>query len=71
MNNIYQIIHGIKDVIWKIMPTCHIVVRVTKVGNTVPTLGLEPTYLGQCAAITPCRLPDVTTVPMPTCLCSS
>ena len=27
--------------------------------------------LGQCATITPCRLPDVTTIPTPACLCNS
>ena len=47
---------------------------VMKVGNIVPRVGIEPTSLAFQAnvlIITPHRLPDVITIPMPTCLCSS
>ena len=49
------------------------VMGVMTMGNIVSRPGLEPTsgIPGQCATITPHRLPDVTTKPMPTCLCSS
>ena len=50
------------------------VVGVMKMGNIVPRVGLEPTSLafrGQCAVITPCSLPAVTTIPMLTCVRSS
>ena len=45
------------------------VVGVMKMGNVVTREGLEPTSLGQCATIRLCRFPDVTTIPMPTCVC--
>ena len=50
-----------------------IAMDVMKMGNTVPRVGLKPTsgILDQCATITPHRLPDVTTIPMPTWLCTS
>ena len=51
------------------------VVGVMKMGNTVPGAGLESTSLAFWASvlpfITPCRLPDVTNIPMPSWLCSS
>ena len=43
-------------------------------GNISPTVGFEPTPLefrASVLTITPPRLPDVTTLPMPTCLCVS
>ena len=49
------------------------VVGMTKMGNSVPRAGIEPPISGipsQCATITPCRLPDVTTMPTPTPTCS-
>ena len=53
----------------------NIVVGVTKMGNIVPRAGMQPTYisgiLGECVHATPCRLPDVTPIPTPTCVCSS
>ena len=42
-------------------------------GNTAPRAGIEPTSLAFWAsvvAITQPRLPDITTIPIPTCLCS-
>ena len=41
-----------------------------KMGNTVPRAGFEPTsdIPGQCATITPPRIPAITTIPTPTCL---
>ena len=47
---------------------------ITKMGNIVATEGIETHIsgiLGQCATITPHRLPDVTTIHTPTSLCSS
>ena len=47
---------------------------VMKMGNTVPRAGIKPTSLAFCAnvlTITQHRLPDVTTIPTPNCLCSS
>ena len=47
---------------------------VVKMGNIVPKAGIAPTslaILGQRDRITPCRLPDVTTIPTPSCVCSS
>ena len=50
------------------------VVGVTKTGNNVPR-GRTQFHIfgipGQCATITPCRLPGVTTIRTPTCVCSS
>ena len=42
-----------------------------KMGNIVPRMGIEYISLGQCATITPCRHTDVTTIPLPICLCGS
>ena len=45
-----------------------------KMGNTVPRAGIEPTSLAFQASVlpfTPCKVPDVTTIPTPTCLCRS
>ena len=45
-----------------------------KIGNTAPRVGIEPTSLAFWASvltITPRRLPDITTIPAPPCLCSS
>ena len=42
-----------------------------EMGNIAPRAGIEPTFLGFWASaltITPPRLPDVTALPMPTCL---
>ena len=50
------------------------VVGVMKIGNNVPRAGIEATSLAFRASaptITPCRLPDVTLTPMPTCLCGT
>ena len=41
------------------------VVSVMKMGNTVPRVGNEFTT---CATITPHMLPDVATIPTPSCL---
>ena len=51
-----------------------IVVGVMKMGNTVPRVGLEPTSLAFWASVLPLHhvgFPDFTTIPTPTCLCSS
>ena len=49
-----------------------VVMDMMKHGNITPRVALEPKIsfiLGQCVLIiTPPRLPDVTTLPMPTCL---
>ena len=45
-----------------------------KMENIVPRAGMEPTSLAFQASvqpITPRRLPDITTIPTPTCLCDS
>ena len=45
-----------------------------KIGNIVPRAGIERTsraFQASSLTITPPRLPDVTTMPTPTCLCSS
>ena len=47
------------------------VMGVMKMGNTMPIAGLEPTYPAFWASVPPCRLPDVTMISMPTCLCRS
>ena len=50
------------------------VMDVMKIGNIVPRVGIKPTSLAFRASvktITTCRLPDVTTILMPTCLNSS
>ena len=52
------------------------VMGVMKMGNIVPGAGIKPTSLTFRArvlpsTITPHRLPDVTTMPTPTCLCDS
>ena len=41
-----------------------------KTRNSVPRTGLEPTYLASLASVLPSH-PAVTTIPTPTCLCSS
>ena len=46
-------------------------VGVMKMGNIVPRVGIEPTPLAfpdRCATVTPCRLPDITIIPLPSCL---
>ena len=51
-----------------------IVVGAMKMGNIVPGVGIKPTSLvfqASVLTIKTARLPDVTTVPTPTCLCSS
>ena len=56
------------------MVTAASVMGVIKIGNIVPRAGMEPTSLASLASvltITPLRLPDVTTLPKPTCLCGS
>ena len=43
-----------------------VVVGVRKLGSIVPRAGIEPTspgIPGQCATITPHKLPDITTIP--------
>ena len=50
------------------------VMGVMKMGNIVPTVGIEPTSLAFQASvltITPPRFPHVTILPTPTCLCGS
>ena len=50
------------------------VVGVMKMGNIVHRVGIKPTSLefrASVTTITPCRLPDVATIPTPNCLCSS
>ena len=51
------------------------VVSVIKIGNIVPRVGIEPTSLTFRASALPLRHvgspPDVTAIPIPTCLCSS
>ena len=50
------------------------VVSITKIGNSAPRVGIEPTSLAVSAnalTITIPRLPDVTTLPKSTCLCGS
>ena len=50
-----------------------LVMGVMKMGNIVPLVGLEPTPLAFRASVLPItspRLPDVTIIPTPTCLCS-
>ena len=50
------------------------VVGVMKMGNTAPRAEIESTSLASRASVlpfTPCRFPDVTPIPMLTCLCSS
>ena len=45
-----------------------------KMGNTVPRLGLKTTSLAFRASVlpfSPRSLPDVTTMPTPSCVCSS
>ena len=57
-----------------IMVTATSLIGVIKMGNTAPRVRLEPTYLvigTSVLTITPPRLRDVTTLPAPTCLCSS
>ena len=47
------------------------VVGVMKMGNIAPRAGIEPTSLAfqaRLLTIIPPRLPDVTTLPMPTCV---
>ena len=42
--------------------------------NIVPRVGIEPIYMAfrpSVLTITQCRLPDITTIPNRTCLCSS
>ena len=42
------------------------------VGNIVPKVGFKLTALAfQASVLLPHRLPDVTTMPTPTCLCAS
>ena len=56
---------------WMDMTTS--VMSAMKIGNTVPRVGIEPIYVAFRASVlpnTPCRLPDVTTIPKLTCLCS-
>ena len=52
----------------------NIVVGVMKMENTAPGVGIEPTSPGfkvSVLIITSPRLPGVTTLPMPTCLCEA
>ena len=50
--------------LYRITVTPSSVMGVMKMGNTVPRAGI----LGQCATVTLCRLPDVTTIPhLPLC----
>ena len=58
-------------IIWILVAT---VAGVMKLGNTVPRVGLEPTSLAFSASVLPLHhvgFPDVTTIPKPTCVCSS
>ena len=51
-----------------------IVMGVMKMGSTVPRAGLEPRSLAFRASVLPLHhigFPDITTMPTPTCLCSS
>ena len=59
--------------LYRIMVMTTSVVGLMKMGNIVPRAGTEPTsgIVGQCATIAPYMLLDVSTVPTPTCLCSS
>ena len=55
------------------MRQCHKIV-VMKMRNIVPRVRIEPASLAFQASvptISPSRLPSVTTLPMPTCLCGS
>ena len=50
------------------------VMSVAKMGNTVARARIKPTslvFLTSVLMITTCRFPDVTNIPMPTCLCST
>ena len=50
---------------------CVCVEGVIKMENTVPRAGIELTYLAFGASVLPIQrigFPDVTTIPMPTCL---
>ena len=49
----------------------NIVIGVMKMRNIVSRVGIKPTSLSQCVTNTQCRLPDVTTIPTLTYLCSS
>ena len=58
---------------YRILVMATSVMGVMKMGNIVPTAGIEPTSLAFRASvltITPHRIPDVTTIPTPTYLCS-
>ena len=46
-------------------------VGVVKIGNIVPTAGIEPPFWAIVLTITPPRLADVINSPMSTCQCSS
>ena len=55
--------------LYRIMVTATSLMGVMKMGNIVPRARIEPTSLAFHA--TPPRLPDVTILSMPTCLCGS
>ena len=57
-----------------IMVTATSVVGVMKMGNITPIAGLEPISVSFQASVLPLHnvgFPDVTTIPTPTCVCSS
>ena len=58
--------------LYRIMVMATSVMGLTKMGNIVPSTGLEPTSLAFRANVLPLQVgfPDVTTIPMYTCLCS-
>ena len=60
--------------LYRIMGTATSVVEGMNTEDIAPRAGIEPTYLAFQAnvlMITPPRLPDVTTIPTPTCLYGS
>ena len=60
--------------LYRILVMATSLVGVMKMGNIVPKTGIDATPLAFqdiVLTITPSRLPDVTTLPTPTCLCCS
>ena len=56
------------------LPTQTTVVGMMKIGNIVPRAGIKYmslTFWAIVLMVTPCRLPNVTTISTPACLCSS
>ena len=58
--------------LYRIMVMATSVIGVMKMGNTMPSVGIEPTSLAlwdSVLTIRPPRLPAVTTLPTSTCVC--